>query len=123
MASLPGSPSRAIIQGLTFEEALTGLLGMLDRAVRVSAFITDRGVMVCRFRGRLHQGRDLTASGQRRESGEEEFFYFGTAEDGGAGFFLAERDFVTAEWNADRTVLAVRLGPVTLMVEPDEEAL
>jgi hypothetical protein len=30
---------------------------------------------------------------------------------------------VTAGWNADRTVLAVRLGPVTLMVEPDEEAL
>jgi len=107
---------------LTFEEALTGLLGMLDRAVRVSAFITDRGVMVCRFRGRLRQGRDLTASGQRRESGEEEFFYFWTADDDDAGFFLAERDFVTAEWNADRTVLAVQLGPVTLMVEPDEEA-
>jgi len=120
---LPESPSRAIIQRLTFEEALTGLLGMLDRAVRVSAFITDRGVMVCRFRGRLHQGRDLTASEQGRESGEEEFFYFWTAEDGGAGFFLAERDFVTAGWNADRTVLAVRLGPVTLMVEPDKETL
>lgn len=106
---------------MTFEEALTALLGMLDRAVRVSAFITDRGVMVCRFRGRLRQGRDLTASGPRGDSGEEEFFYFWTADDGDAGFFLAERDFVTAEWNADRTVLAVQLGPVTLMVEPDEE--
>lgn len=106
---------------MTFEEALTALLGMLDRAVRVSAFITDRGVMVCRFRGRLRQGRDLSGSGQEREPGGQELFYFWTAEDGGAGFFLAERDFVTAEWNADRTVLAVQLGPVTLMVEPDEE--
>jgi len=61
--------------------------------------------------------------GQERDRGGEEFFYFWTAEDASTGFFLAERDFATAEWNADRTVLAVRLGPVTLMVAPDEEAL
>jgi hypothetical protein len=115
--------SHAIIQRLNFEEALTGLLGMLDRVVRVSAFLTDRGVMVCTFRGRLRQGRDLSAAGQERDRGGEEFFYFWTAEDASTGFFLAERDFATAEWNADRTVLAVRLGPVTLMVAPDEEAL
>ncbi len=114
---------RAIIQRLNFEEALTGLLGMLDRVVRVSAFITDRGVMVCTFRGRLRQGRDLSTPGQEHDPGGEEFFYFWTAEDASIGFFLAERDFATAEWNADRTVLAVRLGPVTLMVAPDEEAL
>lgn len=119
---MTGSSQTAIIRRLNFEEALTGLLGKLDSAVRVSAFITDRGVMVCTFRGRLRQGRDLSAPGQARDPGEE-FFYFRTAEDAGAGFFLAERDFVTAEWNADRTVLAVRLGPVTLMVEPDEEDL
>ncbi len=108
---------------MNFEEALTGLLGMLDRAVRVSAFITDRGVMVCTFRGRLRQGRDLSAPGQAGDPGGEEFFYFWTGDDATAGFFLAERDFVTAEWNAERTVLAVRLGPVTLMVEPDEDEL
>ena len=108
---------------MDFEDALTGLLGMLDSAVRVSAFITDRGVMLCTFRGRLRQGRDLSAPGQARDPGAEEFFYFWTGEDASAGFFLAERDFVTAEWNAERTVLAVRLGPVTLMVEPDEDRL
>jgi anti-sigma regulatory factor (Ser/Thr protein kinase) len=119
---MTGSSQHAIIARLNFEEALTELLAMLDSPVRVSAFITDRGVMVCTFRGRLRQGRDLSAPRQARDPGEGEFFYFRTAEDASAGFFLAERDFATAEWNADRTVLAVRLGPVTLMVEPDEEA-
>jgi len=115
--------ANAIIRRMDFEEALTGLLGMLDRAVRVSALLTDRGVMVCTFRGRLRQGRDLSAPGQAGDPHAEEFFYFWAGEDASAGFFLAERDFVTAEWNAERTVLAVRLGPVTLMVEPEEEAL
>jgi hypothetical protein len=113
----------AIMGGMNFEEALAALLGMLDRTVRVSAFITERGVMVCTFRGRLRQGRDLSAPGQPGGPEGEEFFYFWTGEDASAGFFLAERDFVTAEWNAERTVLAVRLGPVTLMVEPDEDHL
>lgn len=63
------------------------------------------------------------SAGQAGDPHAEEFFYFWTGEDANAGFFLAERDFVTAEWNAERTVLAVGLGPVTLMVEPEEEAL
>ncbi|MDQ4071853.1 MAG: hypothetical protein M3088_03110 [Actinomycetota bacterium] len=106
---------------MSFEEALAALLGMLDRDVRVSAFITERGVMVCTFRGRLRHGREISAHRHGDDEGEE-FFYFWTGEDASARFFLAERDFETAEWNTERTALAVRIGPVTLMVELEPDA-
>jgi hypothetical protein len=42
-------------------------------------------------------------------------------EDVATGFVLAERDFLRADWNSDKSVLGLEIGPVVITVDGSEE--
>ena len=106
-----GPPAEMIVR-VTFDEALAILHGWLGDELEV-AIRTTSGLMVADLTGRLAMGSDLSPPGE--QSGP---IYFQLDGVGGAGFFLAERDFHGAEWqDAERTLLAVQVNGVELLID------
>lgn len=97
-----------------YEEVLAELLGWVGRRLEVGiATAGDAPVMIGHMAGVLVAGSELNAEGS--EDGAV-FFHF---EDRGTGFILSRETFTGAGWSAeDRSVLIVRLGVVSLWIDP-----
>lgn len=103
---------------MSFEETLAVLQGWLGRELEVALLNSvGEAAMIATMAGELVAGSDLSGKGER--DGD---LYFQLGGVGASGFFLGPGAFRAAEWHdAERTVLAVDVASVRLLVDSEPE--
>lgn len=105
--------------GLTFEETLAALHGMLGGEVEISVGAAEGPPAIAgTWSGRLAAGSELPA---RRSPEGDGTFYFHFAEDAGSGFFVHAGAFRGARWleaeAGANAMLEIHSGPLVLVIE------